>query len=447
MGESRMNLLYLHTHDSGRYLEAGAGPRRLANIDRLAAGGVTFRNAFSAAPTCSPSRSALLTGYPPHSTGMTGLSHRGFRLRDYSAHIRRFCADQGMQTVLCGVQHIAPEKSMIGYDRVLDGPTDYFHVPNLSPDQWDRENADRVARFLREDPEQPFFLSFGMLTTHRPYPPESAELPERAWPPPPSTVPDRPETRRDMERFVTGLDRVDENVGRVLDALVETGQWDRTVVILTTDHGPPFPGMKGTLRDGGIGVSLILRIPGLADQGGVEHALVSQIDLFPTLLELIGLDPVDHYSGDGRSLLPLLRGETGRIRDAVAAETNYHANYEPARAVRTERYKYIRHYGDADTARPANVDDSPGKSILGAAGYFDDARPREQLFDLLLDPMEGRNRAEERAYEEIRRELAGRLDDWMQQSTDRLGDEPVPRPRGSRLNREDAWSAEEPTEE
>ncbi|MFP4374774.1 MAG: sulfatase [Spirochaetaceae bacterium] len=438
-----MNVLYLHTHDSGRFLDPAQSPRPLPNVERLAASAVTFRNAFSAAPTCSPSRSALLTGMPPHENGMTGLAHRGFRINDYSRHPARVLAGAGWETVLCGVQHVAPDKREIGYERVLDGPVDYFTHAGLLPHEWDRANAHRVAEFLGESRDRPFFLSFGLLTTHRPYPQLDPAAPERAHRRPPAVVADTPATRYDMERFLSALDAVNEVVGIVLDAVTEADLWNDTVILLTTDHGPAFPEMKGTLQDGGIGVSLMLHVPEIADDGRVEQALVSQLDLYPTMCELAGV--ATPRPTEGRSLLPLLSGEAAAVRDEVFAETNYHANYEPARAVRTERYKLIRRYGEAAAPLPANVDDSPPKTVMGEAGCFEIARPGEQLVDVLIDPTERMDFSGEPAYRHVYDDLSARLDAWMARTDDPLRAGAVPRPQGSRVNRQDARSPEEPT--
>jgi arylsulfatase A-like enzyme len=437
-----MNILYIHTHDSGRYLNPGNAPRPLPHIEGLAAEAVTFRNAFSAAPTCSPSRSALLTGTPPHANGLVGLAHRGFGLRDYRRHIRHDFAAAGMETALCGIQHVAGDDRVIGYDRILhDAPGS-----GAAPLDWDRDNIRRAAAYLREPHERPFFLSVGLFTTHRPFAPPAAERMPRSYPPPPPPIPDTPETRQDMEGFVGGLEEVDEAVGILRRALSDAGLREQTVIILTTDHGPAFPEMKGTLYDGGIGVSLIVRIPQIADDGRVEQALVSQIDLHPTLLELCGLPARSDTTAEGRSLLPLLRGEEDAVREAVFAETTYHAVYEPARAVRSQRYKLIRRYGAQAAPAPANVDDSPAKELLAAAGYFRKPKPREELFDLHLDPWERSNLANSAEYRDVRDSLTATLDTWMAETGDVLHSVPVPRPAGSVLNHPHAWSAEEATE-
>jgi N-sulfoglucosamine sulfohydrolase len=440
-----VNLVLLHTHDSGRYLDPAESPRPLPAIARFASSGVSFRNAYSAAPTCSPSRSALLTGLPPQVNGMTGLAHRGFRLESYSHHLVSALSGSGVETVLCGVQHVAPVKADIGYERILDDPADYFTQEDVLPAQWDRNNTGRVIEFLKEKHSRPFFLSFGLLSTHRPFPTGEPPVPPRSYPRPPSVVPDTPATRLDMERFTESLETVDKNIGRVIEAIESSGLWEETAILLTTDHGPAFPGMKGTLFDGGIGVALVLRIPGVAENGRVDDALVSQMDLYPTICELFGIEPGPNL--EGRSLMPLLRGESTRVRDEIFAVTNYHANYEPARAIRTERFKLLRRYADTLRPRPANVDDSPSKREMAEAGYFDQLLPREQLFDLVLDPTERVDFKAKESHADVYKQLGERLDAWMAATEDPIRVGRMPRPKGSRLNRQDAWSAEEPTVE
>ena len=438
---SSVNVIYLHTHDSGRYLDAGNAPISMPNLASLAAASMTFRNAFCAAPTCSPSRSALLTGQWPHENGMTGLAHRGFALENPKRHLVHQLRRAGYETVLCGVQHVASDRSLIGYERLLDGPEDYFKSPETSPDDWDRGNAEGVLTFLAEPRDRPFFLSFGLLSTHRPFPADGDDPPEHLAPPPPPGVPDSPETRSDTRRFHASLRLADEIVGQVCRSLRSRDLWDDTAILLTTDHGPAFPGMKCTLSDAGIGVSLVIRIPGRADGGAVNASLVSHIDLYATILELAGVEPEDR--GRGRSLLELIDGRAAAIRDAVFAEINYHAAYEPSRCVRTPRYKYVRRFGDRRLPLPVNVDDSPAKELLGKAGYFAVEQAEEELYDLMLDPRECRNLLPDARGGRIHRELAARLDKWMKRTGDPLLAGPVPAPAGAKLNRTDAWSATE----
>src|ERR1051326_207877 len=115
----RPNFLYIHSHDTGRYIQPYGHAVPTPNLQKLAGQGVLFRQAFNAAPTCSPSRASLLTGMCPHSNGMLGLAHRGFSLNDYKQHIVHTLRAAGYYSALIGLQHIAADPAVIGYDRVV----------------------------------------------------------------------------------------------------------------------------------------------------------------------------------------------------------------------------------------------------------------------------------------------------------------------------------------
>ena len=113
---SRPNILYIHSHDTGRYIQPYGYDVPTPNLQKLAQEGVLFRQAFDAAPTCSPSRAALLTGQCPHNNGMLGLAHRGFFLNDYNQHIIHRLHPHGYRSTLIGLQHIAKDPRTIGYE-------------------------------------------------------------------------------------------------------------------------------------------------------------------------------------------------------------------------------------------------------------------------------------------------------------------------------------------
>jgi arylsulfatase A-like enzyme len=232
---SKPNILYIHSHDTGRYVQPYGYAVPTPNIQALAEQGVLFRQAFSAAPTCSPSRAALLTGQCPHASGMRGLAHRGWFLDDYSRHIIHTLAKAGYTSALAGVQHVAgganSKAADIGYDQVLTTSHDA------------NEALAKAEAFLADPPDKPFFLSVGFDETHRPFPTDDcADDPRYVRPPAP--VADTPETRRDMCGFLKLARRLDASIGKVLAALDAAGLTENTLVICTTDHGPAMPGMK-----------------------------------------------------------------------------------------------------------------------------------------------------------------------------------------------------------
>ena len=317
------NILYIHSHDTGRYVQPYGHAVPTPNIQQLAEGGVLFRGAFCANPTCSPSRASLLTGQWAHSCGMLGLVNRGFSLPDYSQHVVHILRDgDGYHSVLAGIQHVAKDPARIGYDQILRG--------DRSPE----EITSRAVGFLNSTPTQPFFLDVGFGVTHRKFP-EPGPDEDARYTLPPAPFPDTPENRYDMAAFKASARILDQSLGDVLDALNANGLAGNTLVICTTDHGLAFPGMKCNLTDHGIGVMLMMRGPGGFTGGKVCDTMVSQIDILPTICDLLGIPAPERLQGS--SMMPLIRGETEDIHEEIFAEVNYHAAYEPQRAVRTRR--------------------------------------------------------------------------------------------------------------
>lgn len=425
----RPNIVYLHSHDTGRYVQPYGHQIPTPNIQLLADQGLLFRQAFSAASSCSGSRASLATGQLPHTNGMMGLAHRGFRLNDPGHHFLHELRKVGYHSELIGEQHIAADNREIGYDRVHDVGTNHVH-----------DVAPVAGHVIREELPEPFYLSVGFFETHRNYF-EPSSVRDTQYSLPPLGLPDLPETRRDVAAFKQSARRLDQGVGTVLDALWTRGVQDNTLIICTTDHGLAFPDAKATLTDRGIGVMLIMRGPGFSG-GRVVDSLVSQIDVHPTLCELAGVRVPDYVQG--RSLLPLVRGEVDAIRDEVFAELTYHVAYEPQRAIRTERFKYIRRFDDDLRPALANVDDGPTKTALLARGWGTEPHAPEELYDLVLDPGEVRNRAADPQYAGELATLRGRLERWMRETDDPLLDGPVPPPPGAQVNRREDVSPDDP---
>ena len=450
----RANILYIHSHDTGRYVQPYGHAVPTPNLQRLAEQGVLFRQAFCAAPTCSPSRASLLTGQCAHSSGMLGLAHRGFAPHDYSQHIVHTLREAGYTSALVGIQHIAKDPAVIGYDRIIQPVNNY--VAGVRGTVCTVENvAPKAVEFLNNGPPQPFFLSVGYYETHTEFhPPGPEEDPRYTLPPHP--LPDTPETRRDMAAFKATARVLDRGVGAVVDALDASGLAEDTLVICTTDHGIGLPGMKCHLTDHGIGVMLIMRgpfgygrsaraqrKPGGFTGGQVCDGMVSHIDIFPTLCDLLEITPPPWLQG--RSMMGLIQGKVDEINEEVFAEVTYHAAYEPQRAVRTRRWKYIRRYDERRRPVLSNCDDGPSKEVWLRYGWKDRYVPPEELYDLIFDPTESHNLAGDPAFEGVLDEMRGRLDRWMQATDDPLLHGPVPAPSGAELNDPDGLSHWEPT--
>ena len=420
---TRPNIIYLHSHDTGRYISPYGYRLPTPNLQRLAEEGVLFRKAFCAAPTCSPSRAALLTGSSPHSCGQLGLTNRGFNLQDTHKHLCHTLKAVGYHTALFGVSHLHQNQELLGYDQ---------RTPLTS---WDRAEAttritDAAVEFIRQSHEQPFFASIGYFETHRRFPDPDPDI-NPAYLAPPLPLPDLPETRQDMAAYATMVRQLDTHYGRILQALDDTGLAENTLVIATTDHGLAFPLMKCNLTDHGMGILLIMRGPGF--QGGkAVDGLVSHIDIFPTLCDCLGLAPPDWL--EGTSLVPLVDGTREEVNDHVFAEVTYHAAHEPKRAVRTQRYKYVRRYDREDAPPMANIDASISKDVMLGMGLQTRPRAKEQLYDLMWDPHETNNLAADPEALGKLADMRQRLDAWMERTRDPLRQGEVPAPEGAWLN-------------
>ncbi len=426
---TKPNILYIHSHDSGRYLRPYGHNVPTPNIERLAQQGVLFRQMYTAAPTCSASRSALLTGQCPHENGMLGLAHLGWSLNDYSRVIVHPLHANGYHTVLAGLQHIAAEPKTIGYDELLPHRT--THARDVAP---------AAVDFIRSHPQQPFFLDVGFFETHRGFP-EPVDNP--AYIQPPAPIPDNPATRKDMAGFHASARALDNAVGAVLDALDAAGLAENTLVISTTDHGIAFPEMKCNLRDTGMGISLIMRGPGIFSGGKVCDAMLSNIDVYPTICDYLGITKPAWL--EGKSFLPLVRGEQHEINEEIFSEVTYHASYEPKRCVRTKRWKYIRRFDGRSTSVLPNCDDGGSKTFWVDNGWkTEHLVSKEELYDLVFDPMEHNNLVNDERSQGSLKEMRARLDGWMQRTNDPLLKGPVPLVRGGYDNDPNSLSPQGP---
>jgi arylsulfatase A-like enzyme len=434
----RPNILYIHSHDTGRYVQPYGYAVATPHIQQLAEEGILFRQAYSASPTCSPSRATLLTGQYPHSNGMLGLAHRGFSLYDYGHHVLHTLRKEGYISALAGVQHIAdafdPPWKKIGYDLKLGSETDGEAGPHIPSN-----NAHlAAAEFLDRAPQQPFFLSVGLVETHRDFPPlRSGAKPGYVGTPPP--MPDFPEIREDTARLKLSVQDLDAKMGAVFEALRRNGLMENTLVLCTTDHGIPFPWNKCTLTGNGLGVMLILRGPGGFSGGRVIDSLVSQVDVFPTMCDWLDIPAPDWLQG--RSFMPLIRGEAIETREQVFGEVNYHAAYEPMRSVRTKRWSYIRRFDPRPHPVLPNTDNSPGKQILIEHGWESMPQEEEYLFDLVFDPYEVNNLAGEAGKATVLAEMRARLGEWMEGTGDPLLGGPIPLPANAWTDSPEAKSA------
>ena len=441
VGTNPPNIIFMHSHNSGRFIQPYGHAVPTPNMLCLAQEGVLFRQAFCTAPTCSPSRASFLTGMYPHSCGMYGLGHRGFKMTNFHNHVVRTLAKHGYHTALAGVEHTSPDPTEVGYSELLS--TDDTNYPEFSDT---RHPVHATVNFLNQDHDKPFFVSLGLNVTHRPFPTPDptnhlAEDARYCIPPPP--LPDVPEIREDMAGFKASARQMDDSYGTVMDALDANGLAENTLVCCFTDHGLQFPRHMSNLEDTGIAVYLIIRGPGGFSGGQIIDEMVSLMDLVPTVYSLVGI-PVPPFV-EGVPLQPLVNGDGNSLHEAIFAESNYHAAYEPMRCVRTRRHKLIRRYDDRDRPNLPNVDDTNSKKFLLTQGWRDQTRDQELLYDLVFDPYETNNLIDLPIMKDVTEDLRLRLESWMYETDDPLlkGDH-VPVPSEAVTNDPDGESPNEP---
>ena len=400
---------------------------RTPNVDRMAREGARFVHAFVAAPSCTPSRAAILTGQAVHRLQEGGNLH-GFLPKAYAVYPDLL--EAGGYTV--------------GYSGKGWGPGRFEpggRTRNPAGTQF--KNFDDFIE--RRPGGSPFCFWFGSTDPHRPYEPGSGAkggLDAKSVAVP-GFLPDTPEVRDDILDYYFEVQRFDRDLGRVIDTLERTGELENTIVIVTGDNGMPFPRAKATVYDGGARVPLVIRWPGVARAGAAIDAFVSLTDIAPTVLEAAGLKPNDSMTG--RTLVPLLRGESQSGRDRVFIERERHANVRrsdlsyPVRAIRTKDYMYIRNFrpdrwpaGDPEkyfSVGPfGDIDGGPSKSLLldrrtdsAIARFFQLAtaqRGAEELYDLRNDPHQLENVVGLAAHREAQQRLRGELDRWLRETGD-----------------------------
>lgn len=395
-------------NDCGAY---GHPHIRTPNIDRLARQGMRFDNAFLTCSSCSPSRASIITGRYPHNTGAYQLH---MPLPADQVTFVELLNDAGYYTAAAGKWHLG-KATEPKFDRVYQGGG-----------QW-------VEALRQRDRDRPFFLWLAFHDPHRPYRDHTIarrHTAEDVIVPP--YLPDVSETREDLARYYDEIARLDGVVGKVLAVLDDQPAYQNTMVMFISDNGRPFPRCKTTIYDSGIKTPFIVRWPRRVAAGSTCKSLISTVDIAPTVLQLAGVQPPSTF--EGKSLLPLLNDPQETIRDFVFAEHNWHDFDDHVRAVRSQRFKYIRnYYTDVPGTPPADAVRSitfqamrrlraEGNLTSAQMSCFRVPRPREELYEMTGDPHELRNLAENARYAASLMRLRRVLDAWEAETGDRVPD-------------------------
>ncbi|MBN2137915.1 MAG: sulfatase-like hydrolase/transferase [Sedimentisphaerales bacterium] len=404
---------------------AGAKVIKTPTFDRVASEGVLFENAFVSAPSCTPSRGAILTG-------------------QWHWRLEQGCNLWSTLPAKFGVYPDMLEKAgyHVGFTRKGWGPG--YDEPGGRTRNPAGPRFKDFAGFLEKRPETaPFCFWFGSHDPHRSYQWRSgldsgmnlddAEVPAH--------LPDSEQVRTDICDYYWEVQRFDSEVGRLLKLLEEKDELDNTLVVITGDNGLPFPRCKSNLYDRGTNVPLAVRWPAKVRPGRVAKDFISLSDLAPTFLEAAGLKPTAEMTG--KSFLDILTsGKSGQVdgdRDKVFTAMERHTIRRaggvgyPMRAIRTHDYLYIRNFKPdrwpaGDPEGYGDIDGSPTKTYMmqnrnqpKVKKLFELAfakRPAEELYDLREDPHQLNNVADQAEYLDVKMKLAATLTEKLKATKD-----------------------------
>lgn len=400
--------------------------QRSPHLDRLAAEGTQFPLAFASSSTCSPSRATLYTGLPSHQSGQYGIAHgtSHFAQFDDVVTLPEALRLAGTFVGWIGKSHVLPESKY---------PADW---------EWDGDRRDpaqiaaAAADFFRAASGKRFLLVVGFADAHRDFgvaredAGENAFLEDARTVALPRILPDRIKIREEIALYRQAIRRLDRAVGALLETLETSGREDDALVIFTSDNGSPFPGAKTNLSDEGIRLPLSIRNPVQIRRGIVCEAMVSGVDVVPTALEWLRVEKPRTSKAKGRSLLRILEESSPPEWNEIFASQSFHevTMYYPMRAVRTRTHKLILNLAHP-LPFPIAEDVFASTTWQGIAHHPDPTlgdrplsaylqRPRVELYDLLVDPAERTNLAEDPALGGVRRDLEGRVRDWQERTDD-----------------------------
>ncbi|MEM1355172.1 MAG: sulfatase [Planctomycetota bacterium] len=459
------NIVVIVTDDQSQTLGCYGDPiAKTPNIDALAADGTLYRNAFATTASCSASRSVILTGLHNHANGQYGHTHHFHKFQSYDNVISlpRYLSAAGYRTAQIGKLHVLPLE-VYDFDQTLSGADHSVY-----------RMAENSRAWIEADSDQPFLLYLATSDPHRgggfandlPHAPdrfgnpsnpgEHEVLYDPAQVPVPGFLPDSPQSRAELAQYYQSQSRIDRGVGHLVQILKDAGKYDETLILYFADHGMAFPGAKTTVYDGGLRAPMIVRNP-YSDQRGIESdAMVSWVDLTPTILDFAGLlneqgrvrqdllqkiKPVRLNNQRNRDLRPgLLHGRSflGTVAqeqtqgwDFIAGSHTFHEvqMYYPMRVVQDRRYKLIWNIAHHQPfpfasdlwasktwqAQLARGNDAPyGKWTVQSYQH----RPEFELYDLQNDPYEGNNLADDPDHAELLEQMKQRLKQMQRETHD-----------------------------
>ena len=446
----RPNIVWLVAEDLGLYIPSfGDSTISTPNLSRLADEGVRYTNVYSVSGVCSPSRASIVTGMYPTSIG----AHHMRTLSQQPAAKKKGLIDYEVVTPpqVKMVSQILREE---GYYCTNNKKEDYQFYKSLTA--WDESSI--FAHWRNKPDNANFFSIFNFGVTHEsnlwnpwyrqfdldPFPPlrdigrwweqfSDVEKPlyvsdsiEISVPP---YLPNNDIVRKDMKRMYSNIVEMDGKVGLILKQLEDDDLLEETIVVFYTDHGGPLPREKRLLYDSGIRVPMIIRYPNQVRAGEVDNRLISFVDFAPTLLSMANIPPRKYHQG--RSFEGKYKSNNNRKYIHAAAD-RFDEHYDMIRAVRDNRYKYLKNFNPEkpyylpleyrekmDSMQELIIMNQNGQLDNLQLQWFRNEKPKEELFDTYSDPYELRNLADEPRYKDKLYELRNECSKWMKEVDDK----------------------------
>ena len=443
--DERPNVLLITADDLGLQLSCyGDSIIETPNLDELASSSVRFETAYVSQASCSPSRSSMFTGLFPHANGQYGLlnANVGFRVHEkLNRHLLpNVLKRHGYRTGIIGKLHVGSEKAFEFDVRRNEG----FGARNIDL------QIDFAKKFIGADADSPWFLMFNLFDPHvardrradgsrgpQYFPDQVGGIPKNilgpedveAWP---WQQIETPKQLKKIAGYYNCVQRIDVAMGMLVDVLRKADCFDNTLIIFLGDHGPPFSRGKTSCYESGLRVPFLVRWPGVT-QPHASDRLVSSVDIYPTILDAVGVDPPGKVHG--RSLRPVLTQNNGedQWRDTLAAEFHFHgaSPFFPRRAITDGRYKLI-HNLRSDSISIFQVDGDSAYADSRSLPEDHPARiamdrlrnpPQWELYDLRTDPNEFDNLAEAEGMAGTLSRLRSALRRWQEETEDPFVDE------------------------
>ncbi|MCJ7468505.1 MAG: sulfatase [Maribacter sp.] len=418
---SRPNIIWLVAEDQSPEFFPMYGNHTIAlpNLEALARDGVVFDNAFSPVPVCAPARSAIITGMYPTTLGTHNM-------RTYNAYQTQNQPEIGVPSyspiVPQGVKMFTEYLRKNGY-YCANGPKEDYNFEKTDA-AWDESSKDRHWRKRKKG--QPFFTVFNFSVCH-----ESqiwargndSLYVDPAKVPVPPFFPDNPIIRHDLAVNYSNLKRLDDQIGQVIKQLKEDGLYKNSIIFFYGDHGGPFPRYKRALYDTGVKVPMIIKFTGNRNAGSRDAQLLSFIDLAPSVLSLVGIQPPKVMQGHALF---------GTYEVAQKPKYTFHSTdrfdelYDRLRAVRSKQYKYIKSFDTTIShAMPVAYREqmpmmqelrklyADGNLNTQQARWLRPNKPAEELYDIQNDPYELENLADRPELQDTLVHLRKVLNEWI----------------------------------